>query len=39
MISRAPFPNCGSGVIGLAIAGNPENDGHDPPVEPTPSRL
>lgn len=23
-----PFPNCRSGVIGLAIAGNPENDGH-----------
>jgi len=21
-------PNCRSGVIGLAIAGNPENDGH-----------
>jgi hypothetical protein len=28
MISREPFPNCRSGVIGLAIAGNPENDGH-----------
>jgi len=28
MISRVPFPNCRSGVIGLAIAGNPENDGH-----------
>jgi hypothetical protein len=27
MISREPFPNCRSGVIGLAIAGNPENDG------------
>ena len=27
-ISRVPFPNCRSGVIGLAIAGNPENDGH-----------
>jgi hypothetical protein len=26
--SRVPFPNCRSGVIGLAIAGNPENDGH-----------
>ena len=28
MISRVPFPNCRSGVIGLAIAGNPENDRH-----------
>jgi hypothetical protein len=28
MISRVPFPNCRSGVIGLAIAGNPENDWH-----------
>jgi hypothetical protein len=28
MISRVAFPNCRSGVIGLAIAGNPENDGH-----------
>jgi hypothetical protein len=28
MISPVPFPNCGSGVVGLAIAGNPENDGH-----------
>jgi hypothetical protein len=28
MISRVPFPNCRSGVIGLAIAGNPDNDGH-----------
>ena len=28
MISNVPFPNCRSGVIGLAIAGNPENDGH-----------
>jgi hypothetical protein len=28
MISRVPFPNCRSGVTGLAIAGNPENDGH-----------
>ena len=28
MISRLPFPNCRSSVIGLAIAGNPENDGH-----------
>jgi hypothetical protein len=27
-ISRMPFPNCRSGVIGLAITGNPENDGH-----------
>jgi hypothetical protein len=27
-ISRVPFPNYRSGVIGLAIAGNPENDGH-----------
>ncbi len=26
MISREPFPNCRSGVIGLAIAGNPENE-------------
>jgi hypothetical protein len=26
-ISRVPFPNCRSSVIGLAIAGNPENDG------------
>jgi hypothetical protein len=28
MIRRVPFPNCRSGVTGLAIAGNPENDGH-----------
>jgi hypothetical protein len=28
MWSPLPFPNCRSGVIGLAIAGNPENDGH-----------
>jgi hypothetical protein len=28
MIRRAPIPNCRSGVIGLAIAGNPENEGH-----------
>jgi hypothetical protein len=28
MISREPFPSCRGGVIGLAIAGNPENDGH-----------
>jgi hypothetical protein len=28
MISRVPSPNCRSGVTGLAIAGNPENDGH-----------
>jgi len=28
MISRVPFPNCRSSVIGLAIAGYPENDGH-----------
>jgi hypothetical protein len=28
MISRAPFPNCRSGLIGLAIPGNPENDRH-----------
>jgi hypothetical protein len=28
MISRVPFPNCRSGVIGLAIAGNPEDAGH-----------
>ena len=27
-IGRVPFPNCRSGVIGLAIAGNLENDGH-----------
>jgi hypothetical protein len=27
MISRLPFLNCRSGVIGLAITGNPENDG------------
>ena len=27
MISRVPFPSCRSGVIGLAIASNPENDG------------
>ena len=27
-IGRVPFPNCRSGVIGLAIADNPENDGH-----------
>jgi hypothetical protein len=26
MKSRVPSPNCGSGVIGLAMAGNPEND-------------
>ena len=31
MISRVPFPNCRSGVIGLAIAGNPENDGRQSP--------
>ena len=31
MISRAPFPNCRSGVISLAIAGNPEDDGHRSP--------
>ena len=28
MISRVPFPNGRSGVIRLAIAGNPEHDGH-----------
>jgi hypothetical protein len=28
MISGVPFPNCRSGAIGLALAGNPENDGH-----------
>jgi hypothetical protein len=28
MISRVPSPNGRSGVIGLAIAGNPENDAH-----------
>jgi hypothetical protein len=27
MTRRVPFPNCRSGVIGLAITGNPENDG------------
>jgi hypothetical protein len=27
MIGCVPFPNCRSGVIGLAIASNPENDG------------
>ena len=27
-ISRVPCPNCRSGVIGVAIAGNPENDRH-----------
>ena len=27
MVSRVSFPNCRSGVIGLAIVGNPENDG------------
>ena len=27
-IGRVPFPNCRSGEIGLAIAGNPENDWH-----------
>jgi hypothetical protein len=30
MICRVPFPNCRGGVIGLAIAGDPENDGHPP---------
>jgi hypothetical protein len=28
MISRVPFLNGRNSVIGLAIAGNPENDGH-----------
>jgi hypothetical protein len=28
MPAAAPFPNCLSGLIGLAIAGDPENDGH-----------
>ena len=28
MISRVPFPNCRRAMIGRAIAGNPENDGH-----------
>jgi hypothetical protein len=28
MISRVPLPNCRSGVIGRAIAGDPEHDGH-----------
>jgi hypothetical protein len=27
-VALKPFPNCRSGVIGLAIADNPENDGH-----------
>jgi hypothetical protein len=27
-ISHVPFPYCRSGLIGLATAGNPENDGH-----------
>jgi hypothetical protein len=27
LIGRVPFPNCRGGVIGLAIAGNPEDDG------------
>jgi hypothetical protein len=27
MIGRVPFPNCRRSVIGLAIAGNPENFG------------
>jgi hypothetical protein len=27
MIRRVPLPNCRSGVIGLAIADNPKNDG------------
>jgi hypothetical protein len=31
MISRVPLPDCRSGVIGLAIAGNPQNDGHPSP--------
>jgi hypothetical protein len=30
MIGRVPFPNRRSGLIGLAIAGNPENGGHPP---------
>jgi hypothetical protein len=30
MTGRVPFRS-GSGLIGLAIAGNPENDGHLPP--------
>jgi hypothetical protein len=28
MIGRVTFPNCRGGVIGLAIADTPENDGH-----------
>ena len=28
LISRVPFPNRRSGVIGLAIAGDPKKDGH-----------
>ena len=28
MIHRMPFPNYRSGMISLAIAGNPENDRH-----------
>jgi hypothetical protein len=31
MINRVPSPTCSSGVIGLAIAGNPENDGNVSP--------
>ena len=28
MINRVPFPNCRSGVLGRAFAGNPDDDGH-----------
>jgi hypothetical protein len=28
MISLVPFPNCRISMVGRAIAGNPENDGH-----------
>jgi hypothetical protein len=28
MIGRVPFPNHGGGVVSLAIANTPENDGH-----------
>jgi hypothetical protein len=31
MVIGVPFPNRGGSVIGLAIAGNPENDGHPSP--------
>jgi hypothetical protein len=31
VISHVPFPYCRSGVIVLAFAGNPKNDGHPSP--------